>query len=366
MLIENLTMSINETVDLNMKYAVSNFVTKIEKRFSAGDGYYGWNSLKYFMFEYEYGLTSINGIKKITWELFSKVEKDKVSIEHILPQTPTKLYWQNQFRQFTDDEIKLLSGALGNLLPLSQNVNSSLQNDSFNDKKTSKTNGRRGYANGSHSEIEVSKETDWNGKKIYERSVKLIEFLSKRWKCTLSKEQKEKLAYVTFVNDGRSIPDELHEKDKGESKASAEHSSDLGSLQDKFWRHFVDYCKSQGREHDIALRKPFAQNWYDVPVGARDFVLSFTVTKNKYISLIIYVYDGESFERLEQKKTAIEKSFGDNLDWYSSHKNSVAKRIIYKKEADIFDESKEEEIFNWMIEVFDKLKKTLVSVEECD
>ena len=60
MLIENLTMSINETVDLNMKYAISNFVTKIEKRFSAGDGYYGWNSLKYFMFEYEYGLTSIN------------------------------------------------------------------------------------------------------------------------------------------------------------------------------------------------------------------------------------------------------------------------------------------------------------------
>ena len=164
-LIKDLTSEINETADLNMEYASSIFVNKTQQRFAAGDGYYGWNSLKYFMYEYEYSLSSKNGIKKITWELFSKVEKDKVSIEHILPQTHTKLYWQNQFRQFTDDEIKLLSGALGNLLPLSQNVNSSLQNESFDDKKTSKSNGRRGYENGSHSEIEVSKEPEWNGKK---------------------------------------------------------------------------------------------------------------------------------------------------------------------------------------------------------
>ena len=171
---------------------------------------------------------------------------------------------------------------------------------------------------------------------------------------------------MTFVNDGRLIPEEFSEEDINYIASSKEQASDLGTLQEKFWRHFVDYCTSQGRAQDIALRKPFAQNWYDVPVGARDFTLSFTVTKNKYISLIIYVYDGESFERLEQKKTAIEKSFGDNLDWYSSRKDSLAKRIIYKKETDVFDESKEAEIFDWMIEGFDKLKQALVFVAECD
>ncbi|WKB36415.1 DUF1524 domain-containing protein [Terrilactibacillus sp. S3-3] len=59
---------------------------------------------------------------------------------------------KNQFRKYTEDEIKILSGSLGNLLPLSQSVNSALQNDSFSDKKSSNSIGRRGYEDGSHSE----------------------------------------------------------------------------------------------------------------------------------------------------------------------------------------------------------------------
>ena len=68
--------------------------------------------------------------------------EDKVSIEHILPQTPSRFYWRNQFREFSGEEIELLSCALGNLLPLSQSINSALQNDSFDDKKTSKNGGQ--------------------------------------------------------------------------------------------------------------------------------------------------------------------------------------------------------------------------------
>jgi hypothetical protein len=115
-----------------------------------------------FYLKYEFGKAEQTGIEKLGWTPFTKVEKDKVTIEHILPQTPTKWYWRNQFRQYTDDEIKILSGSLGNLLPLSQSVNSALQNDSFENKKSSKTNGRRGYEDGSHSEIEVSHESDWD------------------------------------------------------------------------------------------------------------------------------------------------------------------------------------------------------------
>ena len=124
---------------------------------------------------------------------FSHSEKDKVSIEHILPQTPTKFYWQNMFRQFKKSEIKMLSGALGNLLPLSQSVNSALQNDSFEDKKHSKTTGRRGYENGSHSEIEVSKLQDWTAFEIFSRTERLLVFMQERWNFQFDKEQLEKL-----------------------------------------------------------------------------------------------------------------------------------------------------------------------------
>ena len=115
-----------------------------------------------------------------------------MSIEHILPQTPTKFYWRNMFRQFKGAEIKMLSGALGNLLPLSQSVNSALQNDSFEDKKHSKNTGRRGYENGSHSEIEVSKLQDWTAFEIYNRTEKLLVFMQERWNLQFDENQLEK------------------------------------------------------------------------------------------------------------------------------------------------------------------------------
>lgn len=367
MSLEEITQDINQTVDADMEFAISNYVTRIEKRFDSGDGYYGWGSLRYFMFEYEYSLTVKHGIPKITWELFAKTEKDKVSIEHILPQTPTKLYWRNQFRQFTAEEIKLLSGALGNLLPLSQSVNSGLQNDSFEDKKHPQSTGRRGYQDGSHSEIEVSKEADWDANHIYDRSVKLLRFMEQRWQISFTDENLKKLVYVNFVNDGREIPEEVTES-VATVIAEVVHDqvpkNDLGTAQLQFWTAFVDYCRANGRGEDIASRKPFAQNWYDISVGAADYHLSFTITRNKYLSVLIYAYSPEAFRRLESKKVALEASFGYELDWYSSKESSVAKRIRYVQEAEIFNTEKQDELFAWMIEMYDRLYTALDAVGE--
>lgn len=367
MSLEEITQDINQTVDADMEFAISNFVTRIEKRFGSGDGYYGWGSLRYFMFEYEYGLTVKHGIPKITWEMFSKTEKDKVSIEHILPQTPTKLYWRNQFRQFTTDEIKTLSGALGKLLPLSQSVNSGLQNDSFEDKKHPQSTGRRGYQDGSHSEIEVSKEADWDANRIYDRSVKLLQFMEQRWNISFTAENLKKLVYVNFVKDGRKIPGEVTESvatGLAEVAYAQPPKTDLGSAQLRFWTAFVDYCRANGRGEDIASRKPFAQNWYDISVGAADYHLSFTITRNKYLSVLIYAYSSEAFHRLESKKDALEASFGYELDWYSSKESSVAKRIRYVREAEIFNAEMQYELFAWMIEAFDRLYAALDAVGE--
>lgn len=210
--VDELIQDINDTADKNIEYALPSFVTKIEKHFDNGGGFYYWNSIKYFLYEYEYQLAKKNNIDKISWELFTKREKDKVSIEHILPQTPSKFYWKNQFRQFREDEIQQLSGALGNLLPLSQSINSALQNDSFEDKKASKDSGRRGYQNGSHSEIEVAKEKDWTAEKIYKRSKKLLKFMENRWQFRLTSQQRKDLIYVSFAMDKRPVPKPLKEK----------------------------------------------------------------------------------------------------------------------------------------------------------
>ncbi|KFI48408.1 DUF262 domain-containing protein [Bifidobacterium boum] len=213
--VDDLCKEIYDTTTNNIPYATQNFVTRIEKYFSTGNGYYDWNGLRYFFYEYEAKLIEKNNINHFDtdhpWSMFTKSEKDKVSIEHILPQTPTKYYWRNMYRQFNDSEIKILSGALGNLLLLSRSINSALQNDSFEDKKHSKTTGRRGYENGSHSEIEVSKLQDWTAFEIYSRTEKLLAFMQERWNLQFDEEQLEKLIGISFVKDGREIPEELRE-----------------------------------------------------------------------------------------------------------------------------------------------------------
>ncbi|WP_147291421.1 DUF4268 domain-containing protein [Clostridium putrefaciens] len=373
--IDDLIDDINEITNANIEYALPNFVTKIEKYFDNMGGFYYWNSIKYFLYEYEFLLAKKNNIDKVSWEMFTKTEKDKISIEHILPQTPTKYYWKNHFRQFDDEEIELLSCALGNLLPLSQSINSALQNDSFEDKKTSKTNGRRGYQNGSHSEIEIVKETDWSAESIYKHSKLLLQFMENRWKFRFTGEQMDKLIYVSFAMDGREIPESLpEEQENAEEHSTAETSSDieqrqdieLGTQQMKFWTRFIDYCNQEGRGEDIASRKPFPQGWYHIPISDADFHLEFTLTRGKYLSLIIYAYNQETFSRLERKKVEIETVFGDKLDWYSSRKTSTAKRIIYKRECEIFNPEKQEELFSWMIDKFDEICNALVKVGELD
>ncbi len=369
MTLEDLVADIVETTDANIEYAIPNFVTKIEKHFSNGGGFYYWNSIRYFLYEYETSLAQKNNIDRIgSWEMFTKTEKDKVSIEHILPQTPSKYYWQNQYRQFTDEEVEMLAGALGNLLPLSQSVNSSLQNDSFYDKKTTKA-GRRGYENGCHSEIEVAKYNDWTAENIYTRSKELLEFMENRWEFSFNNEQLDKLVYVNFAVDGRTVPEELpvpEEKPIQSKEDTDTHEySSLDEQQKAFWVNFVKYCNDHDRE-DIVGRKPLVQNWYDIPVGSNDFLLQFTITRSKYVSLVIYAFDGETFKRLESKKSVIEKVFGNKFDWYSSREKSTAKRIVYKHEADVFNPGKQEELFDWMIEKFDSLVDALVSADELD
>lgn len=207
MSLSDVTEDLTNTTNENAADAVRVFVTRMNKRFISQDGFYSWRDLRYFLYEYEYSLASKYKLDKLSWADLTKVVKDKITVEHILPQTPTKLYWRNNFRQFTPEEIKTLSASLGNMLPLSQSINSKLQNDSFDDKKA------RGYSNGCHCEIEISKEDSWDAKHIYDRGMKLLSFMESRWDFKFEDtKQKEDLLHISFVNDGRDIPPEITEE----------------------------------------------------------------------------------------------------------------------------------------------------------
>jgi hypothetical protein len=201
----DVTRELESDTESSIKNAISNFISAMNRRFDSGRGFYAWWGLRYFLFEYEFDKAVKRNLEKVPdWEMFSRTEKDKVTIEHILPQTPTNQYWQNMYKDFSPNEVKILSASLGNLLPLSQSINSSLQNDSFPDKKNPPENRRRGYINGSHSEIEVAQESDWTALNILNRGMLLLRFMESRWNIQFTDEQKSELLHIDFV-DSRKV-----------------------------------------------------------------------------------------------------------------------------------------------------------------
>jgi uncharacterized protein with ParB-like and HNH nuclease domain len=206
--ISGVVKSLKETTDGELSAAIKTFIAKSNKRYDDGDGFYGWGGIKYFLFEYESNLAlEKKRAPKVSWENFSRYESDKTTIEHILPQKSTKEYWLKKFSQCNEQQLKLLAGSLGNLLPLAQSINSSFQNDEYPDKRNGVkgSNGeikRTGYFEGSFSEIEVAdKYPDWSPEDILQRGQKLLEFMCKRWAFTLTDSQKDELLYIRKVGE---------------------------------------------------------------------------------------------------------------------------------------------------------------------
>jgi len=195
--------------DNELYFDYNYFKTFLDKKFkNNGGGYYDWNGLRYFLYEYEMDKVRQRGSQKIDWKLFVKSENDKISIEHIYPQTPTLKCWKESFKGYKKQQQIYFQGTLGNLLPLSKSINSSLQNMCFEDKKKPQYNDkkdkiRQGYSNGSHSEIEVSGYDEWNPTNIYERGILLLKFMEKRWKIKFESEYNmAELLFLDFmIND---------------------------------------------------------------------------------------------------------------------------------------------------------------------
>ncbi|GAA7350565.1 hypothetical protein BD0120_12870 [Helicobacter pylori] len=121
--------------------------------------WYQWGkALNYLLYEYE-----LHHNPETTLNFDSSIE----SIEHILPQKPDQGYSAKEKNWAKNPHIV---HALGNLLLIPKNANSSLSNKPFEEK-------RKEYIKGSYSEKEVAKNASFGVAQIKERSEKLLDFL---------------------------------------------------------------------------------------------------------------------------------------------------------------------------------------------
>ncbi len=126
--------------------------------------WYQWDkALNYLLYEYE-----LHHNPETTLNFDSSIE----SIEHILPQNPDQGYSAKEKNWAKNPNIV---HALGNLLLIPKNANSSLSNKPFDEK-------RKQYLKGSYSEKEVTKNASFGVAQIKERSEKLLDFLIARYR----------------------------------------------------------------------------------------------------------------------------------------------------------------------------------------
>ncbi|MCQ2759476.1 DUF262 domain-containing HNH endonuclease family protein [Helicobacter pylori] len=126
--------------------------------------WYRWGkALNYLLYEYE-----LHHNPETTLNFDSSIE----SIEHILPQKPDQGYSAKEKSWAKNPHIV---HALGNLLLIPKNANSSLSNKPFDEK-------RKEYLKGSYSEKEVAKNASFGVAQIKERSEKLLDFLIARYR----------------------------------------------------------------------------------------------------------------------------------------------------------------------------------------
>ncbi len=188
-------------------FRIDEFHGLLFKKFKEGSGYYGWSGLRYLLFEYERSLLDVSRQQKVSWGDLLRTGGDKVSVEHVYPQTPTP-EWERAFADVPVESRLRYSGTLGNLLLLSRSINASLQNDSFASKKQPKFDAarnkvRNGYADGSHSEIEVAQNADWGPVEIKTRGTKILNFMEERWNFKFRDADREKLLFLDAGEAGQ-------------------------------------------------------------------------------------------------------------------------------------------------------------------
>lgn len=230
--------------------------------------YYDWNGLRYFLYEYNESL-NIENAAQIEW-----YKLINTSIEHVLPQTPTKEYWKTAF-QYNDEQMKLITNSLGNLLLLSCGAeNSTLKNYSFPVKKDmSVESGKFAYKDGSRSARKIAEENYWTINEVSKRTDELIRFMFENWFENVPGMNKEKWQSCATVLQNKLPPmidnseySELTAKldaiDVSDERTSASNDVSTKKPDDYLQQQFLGYIDTETIPIKYNNKKIYYKNYY--------------------------------------------------------------------------------------------------------
>lgn len=138
--------------------------------------------------------------------------------------------------------------------------------------------------------------------------------------------------------------------------AGAMALTDTKVLQLEFWNKFKEYA--QNKSTKLKLRKTYPQHWYDISLGISEAHIALSaLPTDKIIRCEVWIGDNKDlFRQFQNNKDPIEQDLGEKLNWLELP-NKKAGRILITNKADVGDNSKWEEHFEWLLNQAEKFYK---------
>ena len=126
-----------------------------------------------------------------------------------------------------------------------------------------------------------------------------------------------------------------------------------------YWASFSEFLKA--KSSTFRIRRPNKDHWFSFAIGRSGVVISATISTDKErIGVEFYIHNDvekTAFHALHAEKEAIEKEFGEPLEWQELPGKKAIRIVLYKNGVDPSDEKQYPELHAWMLTKMDRFRK---------
>jgi hypothetical protein len=130
-----------------------------------------------------------------------------------------------------------------------------------------------------------------------------------------------------------------------------------------YWRSFADYLKAEASH--FSIRRPNKDHWFEFPIGRSGIVISATInTKKKRTGVELYLYRDPTkagIRQLAAAREAIEKEFGEPLDWQELPGKKASRIAVYRQNVDPADAASYPDLHAWMLSKMDAFREVFAN-----
>ena len=140
----------------------------------------------------------------------------------------------------------------------------------------------------------------------------------------------------------------------GEAELAERHHVRLS-----YWASFGEFLQTKGSQ--FRIRRANKDHWFEFPIGRSGFVISATISTDKQrVGVELYINsdaDKTYFRALYAQKEAIEREFGEALDWQELPTKKASRIALFRQGSDPADEAQRLDLHTWMLDRMERFHR---------